>query len=264
MSILNKKKVVATKIKLKAKKTPLKKRVTKDTLSKTRVMKLKVKRMKIESPFIRKQTLKLRRRILELIESSIEIQHTSIKALSDIDKKNALKVLKMDDRIDLKYNTLLKDSTFLLTQQPFGKELRRVIGYIQIGKNLEWIGDCAVEIAKFIISFKDKMSESSQSRIKKIHKLLSKSLSKLEEIIVNEDEDQALQLAKWDESIDSAILQVSSSLIRSITKVEKISLVNERVYVLKILDSLESAGDHIVDICEIIIYIKTGTLHGLD
>lgn len=234
-----------------------------DALSKTQVMKIKSKSMKIKSPFIRKQTKELRNQIITLINNSIDIQDKAMKALYAANKSTALEVLKMDDRIDVNYNTLLKNTSFLLTQQPLAKELRRSIGYIQIGKNLEWIGDCAVEIAKFIISFKGKISTSSQNRIHKIHKLLYKSLKKLENIIINEDPNQALKLAKLDEIIDGAIFDVSGSLIKSITNKSKISLINERVYVLKILDSLEAAADHIVDICEIIIYIETGTLHRL-
>jgi phosphate transport system protein len=121
-----------------------------------------------------------------------------------------------------------------------------------------------VKIAKFIISFKGQISVSSQKRIESIHKLLYKSMLKLDKIIISEDTEKALSLAKLDDKIDTTILEVSSSLIRSITHKSKIKLINERVYVLKIIDSLEAAADHVVDICEIIIYIKTGTLHGLE
>jgi phosphate uptake regulator len=136
MSILKNKKI-SLKAKGTKKANSIAKKKKNASLSRTKLMKMKVDTMKIHSPFIRKQTLELRKKIIGLITSSIEIQKMAIQCLSDVDKKTALNVLKMDDRIDVQYNGLLKDSTFSLTQQPLAKELRRVIGYIQIAKNLE-------------------------------------------------------------------------------------------------------------------------------
>ena len=59
-------------------------------------------------------------------------------------------------------------------------------------------------------------------------------------------------------------LNVSTGIINSIAKKGKISLIDERVYVIKILNSLEIAADHIVDICEIILYIATGVVTNLN
>ena len=134
--------------------------------------------MIVKSPFIRSQTLELREEILSLIKHCIKIHKTAIKALTDADKKNALNVFRMDNEIDVRYSEILRNSTFLLAQQPLGIELRRVIGYIEIAKSLEWIGNCSVKIAKFIIAFNDEISKSSQIRIKKVHTLLYNSMKK--------------------------------------------------------------------------------------
>ena len=230
----------------------------------TQKKKIKSRKMIVKSPFIRLQTLELRKEILSLVKHCIKIHKTAIKALSDADKKNALIVLRMDNEIDVRYSEILKNSTFLLAQQPLGIELRRVIGYIEIAKSLEWIGNCSVKIAKFIIAFKDEISKSSQTRIKKVHSLLYSSMKKISELIESEEIDDVIKLSKKDDIIDEKVLRVSSDIINSIARKGKINLIDERVYVIKILNSLEIAADHIVDICEIILYIATGVVTDLN
>ena len=173
----------------------------------TQKKRIKKNKMIVKSPFIRSQTLELREEILSLIKKCMEIHKIAIKALSDADKKNALKVLRMDNEIDVKYSEILKDATFLLVQQPFAIELRRVIGYIEIAKSLEWVGNCSVKIAKFIIAFKDEISASSQTRIKKVHSLLYKSMNKISDIIISEDIDAVIELAKKDDIIDDMVFK---------------------------------------------------------
>src|SRR5512138_2224363 len=81
----------------------------------------------------------------------------SVTALRDLNVELAKDIIKGDQKVDdmsQKIENLCME--LLALQQPMAKDLRRIIGILKIGIDLERIGDLAVDIARVAVQLKGK------------------------------------------------------------------------------------------------------------
>lgn len=204
------------------------------------------------------EILKIKVRLIELCDFVVN-QHTdAFGALLENDTELAEKVIARDQEIDKAYISIKNDLSFIFAKEPLAKYLRRAVSYLIISKELERIGDYAKHIAKFIVKTKKK-SKSTIKRIENIYIVLIDMLQQLSYNIDVERNEELIKLAQDDDVVDNKTAEVTKELVISFSKNKHSTKeIEERVYLLNLVNSLERAGDHIINICESLYYIING------
>lgn len=200
--------------------------------------------------------------IKKLIKMIVK-QHDDIKiALRANNNDGAVKVIDNHSKVQAKYDEIQEDLEFLVTKAPVDKYLRRTLSGLSIITELLRIAVYAKHIAKFIIK-NPKMAKTSITRIDKVHHAFRSMLVKVDKLISYESVDKALELAKEDEVVNELVDKTRKTLITSLAGKKNEKEIKERVFVFNVINALERAADHIVNICEAVIYTSTGNHRNL-
>jgi len=122
----------------------------------------------------------------------------SVLALRDYEIDLARDVIKHDQEMDdlgLKIENLCME--LLALQQPMAKDLRRIIGILKIGIDLERIGDLAVDVARVTTQSQNKIQITKLEYIPRMAEICKKMLDQSMEALMNSDADLARQVTKW-------------------------------------------------------------------
>lgn len=125
----------------------------------------------------------------------------SVIALSDSNVDLAREIIKNDQEVDdlsIKIENLCME--LLVLQQPMARDLRRIIGILKIGIDLERIGDLAVDIARVAAQSHNEITKLEF--IPRMAEISRKMLRESMEALMNDDADMARQITKWDYEID--------------------------------------------------------------
>jgi phosphate transport system protein len=183
-----------------------------------------------------------------------EAMDKSVTALSNADVDLAREVVKQDQEMDdlsLKIENLCME--LLALQQPMAKDLRRIIGILKIGIDLERIGDLAVDVARVTTQSQNKIQITKLEYIPRMAEICKKMLDQSMEALMNSDADLARQVTKWDYEIDGLYVKARTKLLKII--IEKPEVINEGTALLMVNRHLERTGDHICNVCETIVYM---------
>ncbi|MDD4448999.1 MAG: phosphate signaling complex protein PhoU [Methanothrix sp.] len=178
----------------------------------------------------------------------------SVLALRDYNMDLARDVIKHDQEMDdlgLKIENLCME--LLALQQPMAKDLRRIIGILKIGIDLERIGDLAVDVARVTTQSQNKIQITKLEYIPRMAEICKKMLEQSMEALMNSDADLARQVTKWDYEIDGLYVKARTKLLKII--IERPEVINEGTALLMVNRHLERTGDHICNICETIVYM---------
>ena len=185
------------------------------------------------------------------VNFAIEKASTS---LQEADVELAKEVIKQDQNMDdlsQKIENLCME--LLALQQPMAKDLRRVIGILKIGIDLERIGDLAVDVARVTTQSKDKIHITKLEYIPRMAEINRKMLTQTMEALQNGDADLARQVTKWDYEIDGLYVKARDKILKLI--IEKPDVINEATALIVVNRHMERIGDHICNICEAIVYM---------
>ena len=178
----------------------------------------------------------------------------SVAALRDANVDQAREVIKNDQEMDdlsLRIENLCME--LLALQQPMAKDLRRIIGILKIGIDLERIGDLAVDVARVTTQSQNKIQITKLEYIPRMAEICHKMLEQSMEALMNSDADLARQVTKWDYEIDGLYVKARDKLLKII--IERPEVINEGTSLLMVNRHLERIGDHICNICETIVYM---------
>jgi phosphate transport system protein len=178
----------------------------------------------------------------------------SVAALRDANTDQAKEVIKNDQEMDdlsLRIENLCME--LLALQQPMAKDLRRIIGILKIGIDLERIGDLAVDVARVTTQSQNKIQITKLEYIPHMAEIATKMLEQSMEALMNSDPDLARQVTKWDYEIDGLYVKARTKLLKII--IERPEVINEGTALLMVNRHLERIGDHICNICETIVYM---------
>ena len=178
----------------------------------------------------------------------------SVLALSDGNVDQAREVIKYDQEMDdlsLRIENLCME--LLALQQPMAKDLRRIIGILKIGINLERIGELAVNVKRVTTQSQNKIQITKLEYIPRMAEISKKMLEQSMEALMNSDADLARQVTKWDYEIDGLYVKARTKLLKII--IERPETINEGTALLMVNRHLERTGDHICNICETIVYM---------
>jgi phosphate transport system protein len=190
----------------------------------------------------------------DLADRGGEAIDKSVLALRDLNMDLAKEVIKQDQEMDdlgLKIENLCME--LLALQQPMAKDLRRIIGILKIGIDLERIGDLAVDVARVTTQSQNKIQITKLEYIPRMAEISKKMLEQSMEALMNSDADLARQVTKWDYEIDGLYVKARTKLLKII--IERPEVINEGTALLMVNRHLERTGDHICNICETIVYM---------
>jgi phosphate transport system protein len=178
----------------------------------------------------------------------------SVTALRDFNMDLAKEVIKHDQEMDdqsQKIENLCME--LLALQQPMAKDLRRIIGILKIGIDLERIGDLAVDVARVTTQSQNKVQITKLEYIPHMAEICKKMLEGSMEALMNSDADMARQVTKWDYEIDGLYVKARTKILKII--IERPEVIAEATALLLVNRHMERIGDHICNICETIVYM---------
>ena len=178
----------------------------------------------------------------------------SVLALSNGDVELAREVVKADQELDdlsLRIENLCME--LLALQQPMAKDLRRIVGILKIGIDLERIGDLAVDVARVTMQSQNKIQITKLEFIPRMAEIDEMMLDQAIQALMESDADLARQVTKWDYEIDGLYVKARDKLLKII--IERPEVIKEGTALLMVNRHLERAGDHICNICESIVYM---------
>ena len=118
--------------------------------------------------------------IMTMGSAAAEMTENAVTALCNRDHELAREVIKTDKQVNSSLNEITEHAQNILAlRSPLANDLRAVISAIQIGLNLERVGDLAKNISKIMIKNDIVLSDPIRAEIEK---MLKKAHSSLQEM----------------------------------------------------------------------------------
>lgn len=178
-------------------------------------------------------------------------------SLSNWDEELAGAVIEEDAHIDAMQKQIEDQCAFLIgATHPTGAELRDIICCIKTVTDLERIGDHARHIARTLTKV---AGTDYSAMLPQIRSLGDRVLAMVHDsltALVDRDDERAREVAGRDVSIDETHRALTSETLNIMkTRAEGIEA-GQRIIMLSRF--LERIGDHVTNICEWIVYARTG------
>ena len=165
-------------------------------------------------------------------------------------------IIEDDDKIDLlKEEIEYKCLKLIATQTPLASDLRRLFTSIKVVQDLERIGDYAVDLAK--VSMYIPEDEHLDYKIAEYFSgVIRKMIIEVVEAYINNDKKKAIEIYESDEAIDNKYYDLFTNVMNQMNTGQLSNAVG--VQTLFMIKFFERSGDHINNICENIMYLKSG------
>ncbi|MGR4072037.1 phosphate signaling complex protein PhoU [Streptococcus parasuis] len=187
--------------------------------------------------------------------------NNTVRAFTTHDRELAKEVIEADKKINEFEVKLEKKSLEIIAlQQPVSTDLRRVITVLKATSDLERMGDHAVSIAKAAIRMKGEVRiPIVEEEIKKMGKEVRRLVESSLDLYLNSgDIETAYEIAASDEIINEYYSKIQELTTEEIKK-NPDSLIAGRDY-FQVLTYLERIGDYAKNICEWVVYLRTGDI----
>lgn len=190
--------------------------------------------------------------------------YKSVKAFINHDKELAHQVIDDDHLINERQMNLEKRCFELIAlQQPVTSDLRLVVTAMKASSDLERMGDHAVSIAKSTIRVKGNVRVLTiESDLHKMADAVKKMSDEVLDAYVHDDDSRARAIATEDHGINDYSRKIYAECIENM-KSDGDTVVGGMDYML-VASYLERIGDYVTNICEWIVYLKTGKLEELN
>jgi len=182
----------------------------------------------------------------------------AIDALKDQDIELADEVIQEDERINaLEIELFDKVAIILATEQPVATDLRHLTGAIRIITDLERAGDYAVHIAE---GAKRLSNDTYLTPLQQIPAAGDEARQMLRDALtafVNYDVELAREVASRDDILDKLHKKLLKKMLKYMNKDDEADI-EQATNLISLARFLERLGDHITNICEWVVYSKTG------
>ena len=186
-----------------------------------------------------------------------EALNKSIEALKNDDEELAKSVIEGDDLIDAIHMQVEDQSTQIIAlEQPVATDLRELITATKIGADLERIGDHARHIARVVKSLPTDLVSASLPNIEKMAGIGISMVHDALTAYVDQDAEKARSVALRDDEIDDAHKRLYQDLVEIMRNQPE--WIEYGVKLMFLNRYLERLGDHVTNICEWVIFAKTG------
>ena len=200
---------------------------------------------------LNEQILKMGIYVEEAIKKAID-------ALKNQDTEIAEEVIAEDDRINnMEHELFDRVSIILATEQPVATDLRHLTGAIRIITDLERAGDYAVHIAKGAKRLAGEIYLAPLQQIPEAADTARQMLKDALTAFVNYDVELAYEVAARDDVLDILHKKLLKKMLKYMNKDSEADI-EQATNLIFLARFLERLGDHITNICEWVVYSKTG------
>lgn len=209
--------------------------------------------------------IKLERELKQIEEEIInnaslvtEMLYQSIKGLRNFDKNICEKVIKSDEKADnLEIDIESRIIRAIALYQPEAEMLRKLVMAVKINKDIERIGDHAVNIASNTIKSLDLGKVEFPEEIDKMFNTLTIMLNKTVRAFVDHNSELAREVIAMDKEVDELR---DKGIRRIIQESQKENSTEKTVLLLLVFKDLERIGDLLTNIAEDTVYIIEGEI----
>ncbi len=190
--------------------------------------------------------------------------YKSVKAFVNHDKELAYEVIENDAKINqLEQNLEKKSFEMIALQQPVTTDLRMIVTVMKASSDLERMGDHAVSVAKSTIRVKgNKRIPKVELQISKMAEHVKEMVSEVLRAYIKGDEKKARAIAKKDDRVNDYFQLIYGESIKEME--ENPETIAGGTDYLQVAGYLERIGDYVTNICEWIVYLKTGKISELN
>ncbi|ESA57356.1 TPA: phosphate signaling complex protein PhoU [Streptococcus pyogenes] len=184
----------------------------------------------------------------------------TVRAFVSHDRELAKEVIEEDDTINNFETKLEKKSLEIIAlQQPVSNDLRMVITVLKASSDIERMGDHAASIAKATIRMKgEECIPVVEEQINLMGKAVKQMVEEALNAYINADDTKAYEIAASDEIIDQYFRNIQTLAVEEIRKSPDAVFAGKEYF--QVLMYLERIGDYARNICEWIVYLKTGKI----
>jgi phosphate transport system protein len=206
-----------------------------------------------------KHIKKLNENVVAMSEMVVAATTRSVKALGELNVKEAEQIIKDDLLINKKRWQIEEECVNLIAlQQPVASDLREIIAVLSIITDLERMGDYAEGIARIVImlggeplirplTFMPKMAEKANSMLKRSMQAFIERDAKTAQAICNEDDE-----------VDKLYDQAYHDLLMRMIKDP--GLISKATPLIWATHNLERIADRVTNICERVVFLATGVM----
>ncbi|MGL5346956.1 MAG: phosphate signaling complex protein PhoU [Peptostreptococcaceae bacterium] len=199
----------------------------------------------------------------EMIDKCEIIISKAVDAMVAKDLEASRQILILDDDIDDLRSTIREKSIELIAlKQPLAKDLRILYALGAIAMELERVGDYAVNIAMETIKIGNDEYVEELIDIPKMKDVSISMLKNAKKALETKDDKLAHKTGLQDDIIDDLYNEVYVDALGAMHKNPK--NINQGVKLLFVGRYLERVGDHITNICELVIYAIRGEMIEID
>ncbi|VGV50622.1 phosphate signaling complex protein PhoU [Streptococcus pyogenes] len=184
----------------------------------------------------------------------------TVRAFVSHDRELSKEVIEEDDTINNFETKLEKKSLEIIAlQQPVSNDLRMVITVLKASSDIERMGDHAASIAKATIRMKgEERIPVVEEQINLMGKAVKQMVEEALNAYINADDTKAYEIAASDEIIDQYFRNIQTLAVEEIRKSPDAVFAGKEYF--QVLMYLERIGDYARNICEWIVYLKTGKI----
>ncbi len=198
----------------------------------------------------------------EVLQMGTRVEEALQKAITAVIKQDGelgQSVKDGDQEIDdLQFAIDRRCTDLIATEQPVATDLREILVAMKIAADLERIGDHARHLVRVMDSFTD---DVFQETVSSFREMTEKGITMVHDSItayVNHDVALAREVARRDDEIDSLHRALYKDLLGKIAAhPERVEKGTGLVFLSRFLERL---GDHVTNMCEWIVYAKTGEI----
>ncbi|HEW2680129.1 TPA: phosphate signaling complex protein PhoU [Streptococcus pneumoniae] len=184
----------------------------------------------------------------------------TVRAFVTHDRDLAKEVIEDDAEVN-EYEVKLEKKSFemIALQQPVSQDLRTVLTVLKAVSDVERMGDHAVAIAQATIRMKgEERIPAVEEEIKKMGREVKSVVEAALDLYLNGSVDDAYRVASMDEQINHYFETIRDLATEEIKKNPE-AIVTGRDY-FQVISYLERIGDYAKNICEWVVYFKTGKI----
>ena len=203
---------------------------------------------------------KLQTLVMTMGTTATEMVDDAVDALLNANKQAAQTIIETDRSINTGLARLTELSQNILAlRSPMANDLRKVLSAIQVGLNIERVGDLAKNMAKLALSHELFIEEKYAVELRKMGKMASSNLFASLKTYNQENPEEALAIHASDAQLDDLHKKFSKSVMLNITK--DMDNIDSSVHLLFVSRHLERVGDHAKNIAEATIYKVNGEIY---
>ncbi len=196
----------------------------------------------------------------ELLRMGVLVEENLNKALRAVKTQNrelASSVIDSDPRIDAMQLEIEERCTVAIaTEQPVATDLREIMVAIKIASDLERIGDHARHLARALDRVSPELMSESFPVIESMAEIGIAMVHDSLDAYVDLDADRAREVALRDQQINVLHRDLYDRIISAMKKApERVEEGTSLVFINRFMERL---GDHVTNICEWIVYARTG------